>query len=500
MDDNSQVLIPPVEVDNFEREIFSSVFKKDENWKERRNTLIKHFGDGKIFSDEYFALYLAVKNSPNFLPDERYMVQYLLTNRANFMRSDRVAMQSRFTMGEGVDPFAEFLNCTKVVLQECITTPFVSDEAFQRAIVNIKLKIVRETSSDLLQQAHEILIDGKTVGRETLAGFEGMKSYLTTNITRLDKLNTTSPRRGVIVYRDIREQEVDSDKFQFICKYGLNPLDEAVKGIYEGEMISILAPTKGGKSRFSTFILHNAVVSGIPIVMWSIENGYKGWECLIRARHFEWYYNNNPTESLKKYITNEMILKDDMSQELSELEQTSWNNLRTSEKFGKIANLDEDFYAETFLEVLDNAVNMIGAKIVCIDYLQMLTGNDKSVQRNAVIADAYMKVLQYLKAKKIAGIFPAQFKQLALDDFKKTKDEDFSGKELRDIAGESYEVMKTPDVNYALYASASDLRDGVMKLLSVPSRNSKVFAPIRMFTSLGSCTFKPFDDMAKVNL
>jgi hypothetical protein len=268
-----------------------------------------------------------------------------------------------------------------------------------------------------------------------------------------------------------------------------------MKGIYEGEMISVLAPTKGGKSRFVTFVLHNAVISGTNVVMWSIENAYKGWECLIRARHFDYMHNSTESQQSKKlYINNEHILKDEMSDEIRTLERLSWYNLRTKEGYGKIANLDEDFHADTFLDTLDAAVQKVGAKLVCIDYLQMLTGGDsRYAQRNAIIADAYMRVLQYLKNNKIAGIFPAQFKQIALDDFKRTKDEDFVSKELRDIAGESYEVIKTPDVNFALYASTSDLRDGNMTLLSVPSRNSKTFEPIKMFTDLGTCTFSPAD-------
>ena len=66
---------------------------------------------------------------------------------------------------------------------------------------------------------------------------------------------------------------------------------------------------------------------------------------------------------------------------------------------------------------------------------------------------------------------------------------DIVNTELRDAAGESYEVIKTPDVNLALYANVEELKQGRMRILSIPSRNHKQFDPIELNCELGSCTF-----------
>ena len=127
-------------------------------------------------------------------------------------------------------------------------------------------------------------------------------------------------------------------------------------------------------------------------------------------------------------------------------------------------------------------------KLICVDYLQLVQGSGNASKQERV-AEAYQKMLQYLKANKIAGIFPGQLKQSATGSLSKMDAADFVNTELRDAAGESYEVIKTPDVNLALYANVEELKQGRMRILSIPSRNHKQFDPIELNCQLGSCTF-----------
>ena len=127
-------------------------------------------------------------------------------------------------------------------------------------------------------------------------------------------------------------------------------------------------------------------------------------------------------------------------------------------------------------------------KLICIDYLQLVQGSGRASKQERV-AEAYQKTLQYLKGNKIAGIFPGQLKQTATGSLSKMDAADIVNTELRDAAGESYEVIKTPDVNLALYANVEELKQGKMRILSIPSRNHKQFDPIELNCSLGSCTF-----------
>jgi len=311
-------------------------------------------------------------------------------------------------------------------------------------------------------------------------------------LIKIDELSKNRERKGVITYgvNDMDDESTERDNLKVVSPYGIPSLDEHTKGgIYEGEMVSLLAPAKGGKSRMATYILHNAIISGTNVLMWSIENGYKGWEALIRARHFDYLYNQNAEHvQQRKWVDDDMIRKNILEPELRDMELASWMDLRSNTAYGKITSLDEDFDVDSFIEVLDNAISMTESRLICVDYLQLIQGSGRASKQER-IAETYQKMLQFLKLKRIAGIFPGQIKQNAISTLNSTDDEEISSAELRNAAGESYEVIKTPDVNLLLFARPEEQMQGRVKLVSIPSRNHSRFEAIPMNVSFGSCTF-----------
>ena len=69
------------------------------------------------------------------------------------------------------------------------------------------------------------------------------------------------------------------------------------------------------------------------------------------------------------------------------------------------------------------------------------------------------------------------------------KSDELATVETRDIAGASYEVVKTPDINIALVGSVEDINMGHLKLVSMPSRNSAPFAPVDLSVDFGASNF-----------
>jgi hypothetical protein len=184
-----------------------------------------------------------------------------------------------------------------------------------------------------------------------------------------------------------------------------------------------------------------------------------------------------------------MIRKGDLSKELKELEAASWTDLKCNSSYGRFASIDEDFDVDTYMEILDNAVTATGANLICIDYLQLISSTNSRVNKNEVIADVYKRLLQYIKRKKIGGIFPAQLKQTVVGDLKTVNPQELINQDLRDAAGGSYEVIKTPDLSISLFGSPTDIRNGEMKILYVAARNVAGFEPINVYVDAGSCTF-----------
>lgn len=470
--------------------IFSGLYKTSEEGMEiRRQEYLKTFPDPKVFEDEFYVLAVLVKDYPKLKLSKTFVENFLKTNRPILEKSSNINMQ-KFKMSSDDDPYVEFVSSCKATHDELQKLP-VNNGDFMEALEMYKMNYINERSLIALEESAQILSEGIKKKGKDLVGYNDMRNHLTNSFKTLDELMDKKERKGIITYgiNDMDDAEREKEAVKLISPYGIEELDKHTGGIWEGEMISLLAPAKGGKSRMSTFILHNAVVHGTNILMWSIENGYKGWEALIRARHFEYFYTQHITDTKQHFgVNDDQIRKGSLAPNVKDIELASWTDLKSNHTYGKITSLDEDFDIDTFIEVIDNAVKMNDIKLICVDYLQLVQGSGRASKQERV-AEAYQKMLQYLKANKIAGIFPGQLKQTATGSLSKMDAADIVNTELRDAAGESYEVIKTPDVNLALYANVEELKQGRMRILSIPSRNHKQFDPIELNCDLGSCTF-----------
>ena len=479
-----------MDIQEIKNSIFAGLLKQGvEGMELRRQEFLKVFSDPKVFEDEYYVFAIMIKEFPKIPIRKNFINAWLANNKPSIQKMSNVALQ-RFKVSATDDEFTEFKESVISLYDELQKVDFDNSDFYENLEI-YKMNFINERSISILEESTQILAQGIKVRGKDIVGYDAMRTHLKNSFKVLDEMNEVSERRGLITYgiNDVEDAEIEQNAIKLIAPYGIESLDKHIGGIWEGEMISLLAPAKGGKSRMATYILHNAVVHGVPIVMWSIENGYKGWEALIRARHFDYFYNRNLTDgTTRKWVDDDSIRKGGMDAETKQIELASWTDLKSNHAYGKISSIDEEFTYDTFIEVLDNAVKTTGAKLVCIDYLQLVQGIG-AMSKHDTIASVYQKTLQYLKANKIAGIFPGQLKQQFTGSMGKMNAEDMVNMELRDSAGESYEVIKTPDVNLALYANTEELKQGKMRILSIPSRNHKPFDPIELNCELGSCTF-----------
>ena len=468
--------------------IFASLFKEDEGVHRRKQELLTTFNGTNVFNNEYYVFYILTKDFPRVAPNKDFLQLFLQTNRATFQRSPYINL-AEFHNGDS-DPYVEFVNSV-IDSFDMLRKTVIDEQDFFRSIHMHKMEYMNKKSIEILEESTIILAEGVSKGRQQLSGYEDMRKNLKVGFLELDNMMNKSDRKGIVTYNKEDENEEEEQGIQLVTTFGIKELDDALGGIYEGDMVSLLAPAKGGKTRFATFVLHNALVNHSQnIGVWSVENGYKGWEALIRARHFNWFYNSKITDaSQKRHISADMIRKGELEGELYDMEQASWADLRFNSAYGRIISIDQDFDADTLKEVLETTINDYGVKFLCVDYLQLVTGGNPRSSKNERIGEAYKEVLQLLKKKKVAGIFPGQLKQSVVGDIQRVNPEELINMELRDSAGESYEVIKTPDVNIALYGTVEDIRNGSMKLLSIPSRNSSPFEPIDLYVDAGSCTF-----------
>lgn len=336
-----------------------------------------------------------------------------------------------------------------------------------------------------------ILQDGKKIGRKNYIGFDDSYNYTRRRLAEIEGLIDRNQGSGFTSMRDIILNQKDADvKNDKIADFGkLTKLNEYYGGIYSRTFYEVLAPSKGGKSKFCARVCHTAtVVYGNNVSVWAVEGGNEAWTAQMRAIHFDYCYNEGVSYKEKKYgVCQDMILKGTYpDNEIRDLESTSALDLAVNTEYGNIDFIDRPFNVETFLDDIDASVKANNSKLLIVDYLQLMQTSGNKTERERV-ADAYKMLLCYCRKSNIAVLTPAQYKQVSIDSFSNSKATD--DLEVRTAGGVSAEVFRTPDIIISLWASTADLRNKRMKILSVPSRLAIPFPPIDCYADLGPCQF-----------
>lgn len=467
--------------------IFTAVYSGENEMgvvNRRKQVLLTNFATN-VFKDELFVLYTIVKKFPSLtFINEQFLSLYLSSNKNKF-RSERNIDLNRFV---GEDTYSEFSNSVIEMYKQINKSKAVSDDDFELAMEMYRMGYANQESIALLQDGATIIADGMTYGKRRLSGFNDMASYVKRGISSMENIVNRQGHKGIVTI-GVDDIEDIEEKTEVLSDYGIAPLDETLGGISEGDMISLLGISKGGKSKFMTYLIHRALMKGVNCVVWAAENGMKQFIASIRARHFDYLYNKSSDLTMRSFIDSEDIRLDRLEGQMKDKEAASWVDFKTNTNYGRLTLIDEPFELGSYIETLDTAVKQGGAKIVGVDYLQLMSDETGKRNRQEIVSEAYIKSLRYLKANKIAGLFPAQVKQTAVSSIGGLKSEELATIETRDIAGASYEVIKTPDVNMALVGSVEDIKKGHLKLVSCPSRNTAPFEPVDLSVDFKCCNF-----------
>jgi hypothetical protein len=87
---------------------------------------------------------------------------------------------------------------------------------------------------------------------------------------------------------------------------------------------------------------------------------------------------------------------------------------------------------------------------------------------------------------------PGQYKQETFNNL--ISKGDTSDADMRTAGGSSSEVLRTPDIIFALWATTQDLMNNSMKILSVPCRFNRAFPQVNVYADLETCEFISLDE------
>lgn len=410
--ENEVYLTPEERLSQLGDKILASVIRADSKSKQNRHTL---FGclEPKVFKDENHILYKVLYNFKDrgIVPDEGFLRLYL-------MRNERVILDA----WEYIDINAykdlddsPAVGYTMAVLKQynrLLTLPALDFDEFNLTLEKYKLEFMCATMGDAYGKARAILYDGMKFGKETKMGYTDSVAYVKKVIADVEAVTDKTAGAGFVDASVAGLRDDDTAKPDYIGNFGLlTELNKHLGGIYSSYFYSILAPTKGGKSKFTTRMMHNiAVENGTPVVVWAHEGGYVAWLAQLRAIHFDWLYNRNEPDITKHKlgVTQDTILKNNYpSEAIRQLEEASRIDLFSNPAYGNIHMIDRPFKLETFIDDIETAVQLNGARAVLVDYLQLISSDRAGLSKPQVLGSAYQKLLAYAKKRNVAVISPA---------------------------------------------------------------------------------------------
>ena len=468
-------------------------------------------GDLRIFAlDTLLAL-----PSPTIFKNENYVltsVLYAYKNRIRRISIDEEMIRmflnrSRKIILDGTDyldinAYGEidgsnvlgYIGGTLKHYRRLLTLPDIDEGEFSLSMEKYLIEFKSLEAERAYQHARLILTEGATRGRKRLFGFDDSQNYLKRRLAEIEGLVNVSSGTGFTTHREMLQQEKSVKKSLKVADFGrLEPLNKVYGGVYTGMFYEIIAPPKAGKSKFTTKIAHIAAVEyGTNITVWAPEGGNDAFLAQLRAIHFDYMYNSGADVTEKKYgVSQEVIFHDRFpSEDLRSMEASSKLDLAVNPEYGTIDFIDKPFEVETFLEDIDTSVKSNNSKIIFIDYLQMITS--ARMDERSAVSLAYKTMLAYCRLNNVSVFSPAQYKQETFDKLAESKTG--SGIDLRTSGGVSSEVIRTPDIFFALWATTEDLANNTMKILSMPGRFCKPFPDIPVLTNLEVCQFIAVDE------
>lgn len=453
----------------------------------------------RLFRDENYVIFRVLYNYRDRIKriniDSEFLKLYLYRNRKLLEESKPYIDIHAYGEVDGREDLGYIGGVLKHFNRLC-GMPDLSVDEFELVFEKYLIEFKAVEASKAYATANMILTEGVMNGRKKLIGFDDSQVFLKKRLAEIE--GVVDMKAGSGFYTMEEEQLQNRDEVKKPIKVAdfdhLDKLNEYYGGIYTGNFYQVLAPPKSGKSKFCCRVCHTAVVKyGTNVSVWAVEGGTAAWSAQMRAIHFDYTYNQGVDVRQRKFgVSQDTILKDSLSDEYKSLEQSSKMDLLSNPEYGTVAYIDRPFEVETFLDDIDTSIKSNNSKILIIDYLQLMGSRDGKKAERERISEAYTRLLTYCKTNNVAVLTPGQYKQETFNNLLNMSDT--SSADMRTSGGGSSEVLRTPDIIFAFWASTQDLQNNSLKILSMPCRFNRAFPEIPCYVDLETCDFISLDD------
>lgn len=463
--------------------------------KSNRNRFVANF-PSNVFQDEFAIFYdITVKlNAKVFTINE--LESIIDSNRDLILESPYVDISKLASTQSGTQATEdEKIEAVKANMKDLfieLSNRYVSEDEFESSCAIFadffKKQFMLQTSQAMARIMSDQGFEEKKPGKRSrkYAGFDDCRTYYNEKIKMLNELSDTDRIRSLVVDSEWFEQDMQNEKIEdtnALMTIGIQEIDDVLGELRRGNMLGVLGPPKGGKTRFVNYIAGRALSLGLNVCVWTLEGTKEEWISMQLASMIR--RENNLSFNSKDILQRKYAAK----QRDKEIVVAAKLKMATDPNMGKLSFIESTAYVEDFLDVMEaHYENENPYDIIIIDQLIDVlsrTGRGK-VER---ISQAYqeMKVFITTRMKRpVLAVLPAQLKQDTVDFLRKNPDETIDVT----AGGESAETIRSPDEVIGLFSSKEERAAGMMHIYSVASRHSGNFPDFRARADLQCCYFE----------
>lgn len=448
-----------------------------------------------VFQNEYAVFYDIIVNLNAKTFTVNQLSEIIDTNRDLILNSPYVDLSGYAAIGDGRQTTDdEKLEAFKQNLNDMLisySNELITEEEFNSSCVVyidwFKNMFMLETAQAMTRIMSDEGYEEKKPKARTkkYSGLNDAQMYYNERMKILRELSEESRVKSFIVDASWFEEEMQKENIaddKTLFDFGIKEIDETVGELRRGNMLGILGPPKGGKTRMSNFVVQRALSVGLNVAVWPLEGTSEEWISCQLASYIKRTTNvslNSKDILQRKYIDDKKQKQCVTSAKLA---------MATDPGMGRLSFIEGVAYVEDFLDVIQaHFDNENPFDVIVIDSLvniQSRKGQGKSER----ISEAYMNLKNFInnKLKRPAlAVVPAQLKQSVVDFIRKNPEETLDVT----AGGESAETIRTPDEVIGVFSSKQERDNGIMKIYSVASRHSGNFDDFMVRCDLQCCHF-----------
>lgn len=448
-----------------------------------------------IFQDEYALFYEVIKSLKIKFFTPNQITGIIDRNRdlvldSPYIDMNRWAMTSDGKQATEDEKIIAFTQNVVDILKD-LSTRIVEVDEFDSAIEIFKEYYIGQASLETAQNMTLILgesglmIQSTNKRRKLYKGVEDANRYYDERQSIIRKLTAEEALDSTVVDDNWLEKDLakdDKPDEEGILDTGLSVIDEVTGKFRRSNVITILGPTKGGKTRFTNHLVNRALSAGLNVCVWPQEGSKEEWianqvACLIMNKQ------GIPYDSKR------ILERDYADDEMRKYCKAAKSEIALDTRRGRLSFMTGTAYVEDFIAELDNHYRKDNQfDVIVIDPLVNIQSRHGK-QKVDRIGTAYTLLKDYISnkmEKKALALVPAQLKQDVIDSLRRNPGDTI------DITagGESSETIRSADEVIGLFSSKEERNLNQMKIYSVASRHSGNFPDFTAGCMLGCCYFK----------